>query len=293
MIICRPLHTSKLNDARKKWSRLDNFNSLLNMKVILHADDFGYDKDTTQATIELLEAGALTSATIMPTMPAAEEAIAYAAAHKQFSFGVHLTYVDGLKPVLQKESSTLLDANGLFYPSNVVRKKAIKFALKKEDVVEESLAQIDTVKKGGVQLSHLDSHGHLHKFPSFLAALPEIKKRSGIECVRRVQNVFLQKQGLSPTTILNRCFDWHIAHTCRTTNFFYMSANNMETDWADTLLGQLEHLPQNSIIEVGVHPGHADTEEERWRIAEYRDMMDFAEKIRRQGKHQIISWNDV
>lgn len=263
------------------------------MKVILHADDFGYDKDTTQATIELLEAGALTSATIMPTMPAAEEAIAYAATHKQFSFGVHLTYVDGLKPALRKEGSSLLDTNGLFYPSNEVRKKAIKLALKKEDIVEESLAQIEIVRKGGVELSHLDSHGHLHKFPSFLLAWSEIKKRSGIERVRRVQNVFLQKPGFSPTTILNRCFDWRIAHTCRTTDYFYMSANNMETDWADALLEQMERLPQNAIIEVGVHPGHADTEEERWRIAECRDMMEFADKIRKQGRHQIITWKNI
>lgn len=263
------------------------------MKVILHADDFGYDKDTTQATIELLECGALTSATIMSTMSTAAEAIAYAATHKQFSFGVHLTYVDGLKPALRKEGSSLLDANGLFYPSNEVRKKAIKLALKKEDIVEESLAQIELVRKRGVELSHLDSHGHLHKFPSFLAAWPEIKKSSGIERVRRVQNVFLQKSGLSPTTILNRCFDWRIAHTCRTTDYFYMSANNMETDWADALLEQMGRLPQNSIIEVGVHPGHSDTKEERWRIAEYRDMVDFAEKIRRQGKHQIITWKEV
>ena len=263
------------------------------MRVILHADDFGYDKDTTRATIELLECGALTSATIMPTMPAAEEAIAFAAAHKQLSFGVHLTYVDGLKPALQKEGSTLLDANGLFYPSNDIRKKAIKLALRKAAIVEESIAQIEIVRKGGVEISHLDSHGHLHKFPSFLLALSEIKKRSGISRVRRVQNVFLQKLGLSPITILNCCFDWRIAHTCKTTDYFYMSANNMETGWADAVLEQMERLPKNSIIEVGVHPGHADTEKERWRISEYQDVADFAEKIRKQGKHQIITWKEV
>lgn len=263
------------------------------MKVILHADDFGYDKDTTQATIELLECGALTSATIMPTMPAAEEAIAYAAAHKQYSFGVHLTYVDGLKPALQKEGSTLLDNNGLFYPSNDVRKKAINLSLNKRDIIEESLAQIDIVRKGGAKISHLDSHGHLHKFPSFLLALPEIKKRAVLNKVRRVQNVFLQQPGLSPTTILNRCFDWRIAHTCRTTDYFYMSANNMDTGWADAILEQMDILPQDAIIEVGVHPGHADTVEERWRIAEYNDIKDFASKLRALGKHQIITWNEV
>lgn len=263
------------------------------MRVILHADDFGYNKDTTQATIELLECGALTSATIMATMPAAEEAIAYAAAHKQFSFGVHLTYVDGLKPVLQKEGSTLLDGKDLFYPSNEVRKKAIKLALKKEDIVEESLAQIEKVRQGGVQISHLDSHGHLHKFPSFLLALSEIKKRSGINKVRRVQNVYINPQHVSPTMILNKCFDAYISHTSRTTDYFYMSANNMDTGWADALLAQMDHLPQDAVIEVGVHPGYADIEEERWRIAEYNDVKEFAHKLKTSGKHQIITWNEV
>lgn len=263
------------------------------MKVILHADDFGYDKDTVQATIELFECGALTSATIMATMPAADDAINFAAKHPEHSFGIHLTYVDGLKPAALGAKTSLTDENGVFFPSNDVRKMAITLKLKGQDIVEESLAQIDKVRKGGVEISHLDSHGHLHKFPSFLLVLPEIIKRSGIGRVRRVQNVFLLQQGLSPTTILNRCFDWRIAHSCITTDYFYMSANNMETGWTDAILKQMETLPQNAIIEIGVHPGHADSEEERWRIAEYNDMKDFAAKLRKSGKHQIITWNEV
>lgn len=144
-----------------------------------------------------------------------------------------------------------------------------------------------------MEISHLDSHGHLHKFPSFLLALPEIKKRSGIKRVRRVQNVFLQHPGLSPTSILNKCFDWKIAHSCKTTDYFYMSANNMETGWTDALLAQMDCLPQEAIIEVGIHPGHADTDEERWRIAEYNDTKAFAKKIRASGKHKIITWKEV
>ncbi len=263
------------------------------MKVILHADDFGFDNDTTQATIELLECGALTSATIMATMPAAEQALAYAAKHPEHSFGVHMTYVDGLRPALEKEGSTLLDSKGLFYPSNDVRKKAIKLSLNRDDIIEESLAQIEKVRKGGVKISHLDSHGHLHKFPSFLFALSEIKKRSGINKVRRVQNVFINPQHVSPTLILNRCFDAYISHTCLTTDYFYMCANNMDTGWADAILSQMDRLPQDAVIEIGVHPGLADTEEERWRIAEYNDIKDFAGKVRASGIHQIITWNEI
>lgn len=263
------------------------------MRVILHADDFGFDMDTVQATIELLECSAITSATIMATMPAAKEAMTYAAKHKEFSFGVHLTYVDGLEPALKKNGSSLLTGDGVFYPSNDVRRKAIALKLKMHDIVDESMAQIEKVRDAGVDISHLDSHGHLHKFPSFLLALPEIKKQSGINRVRRVQNIFLQNPGLSLATILNRCFDWRIAHTCCTTDYFYMSANNMETGWADALLTQMEVLPQDTIIEVGVHPGYADTVEERWRIAEYNDMKDFATKLRKSGKHKIITWKEI
>lgn len=263
------------------------------MKVILHADDFGFDNDTTQATIELLECGALTSATIMATMPAADDAIAYAAKHPEHSFGVHMTYVDGLRPALKKEGSTLLDSKGVFYPSNDVRKKAIKLSLNRDDLIEESLAQIEKIRKGGVKISHLDSHGHLHKFPSFLLALSEIKKRSGINKVRRVQNVFINPQHVSPTVILNRFFDAYISHTCRTTDYFYMSANNMDTGWADAVLAEMDHLPHDAVIEIGVHPGHADTEVERWRIAEYNDIKEFATKLRASGKHQIITWNEI
>ena len=44
------------------------------MKVILHSDDFGFDKDTLEATIDCFEKGALTSATIMVNCEATEEA---------------------------------------------------------------------------------------------------------------------------------------------------------------------------------------------------------------------------
>ncbi|NCB97979.1 MAG: ChbG/HpnK family deacetylase [Bacteroidia bacterium] len=262
------------------------------MKVVLHADDFGFDKDSTQATIELLECGVLTSATIMATMPCTEEACAYATKHPDMSFGVHMTFVDGLNSVL-KDIPTLVGTDGKFLPSNYVRNRAMMLRLRKDDIVRESIAQIKALMDAGVKVSHIDSHGHLHKFPSFLLALDEITKQTGIYRVRRVQNVFVNKPKISPTTLLNTMFDWNIAHRFKTTDFFYMSANALDTNWSDAILAEMDKLPQDAIIEVGVHPGHVDTEDECWRIAEYNDMKDFAEKLRKGGKHHIITWNEV
>lgn len=264
------------------------------MKVILHADDFGYDKDTTWATIELLESGAISSATIMAMMPATDMALDYAASHPEKSFGVHLTYVDGITPVSSREEiPSLVDEEGNFLDSNLVRRKALKFSLSKKDIVKESVAQIRKIQEAGVRISHLDSHGHLHKFPSFLLALKEITRLTNIHKVRRVQNVFIKKPRISPTLILNRLFSKYINDNFISTDYFYMSANNMDTEWSDSILKIMDNLPQASVIEVGVHPGISDSETEGWRKAEYNDIKIFANKIKEQSKHQIITWTDI
>lgn len=258
------------------------------MRVILHADDFGYDKDTTGATIDLLDKGILSSATIMSKMPATDIALEYAKVHPEKSFGVHLTFVDGLEPC-SRDAISLLDKNGVFLPSNTVRKKALMFNIKNADIVNESLSQIKALSDVGINVSHLDSHGHLHKFPSFLFALKEITKLSGIDKVRRVQNIFVNKPKTSLTTILNRIFATYIEKNFTSTKFFYMSANNFDTNWADTILKKMDELPKNSVIEIGVHPGH----EEEWRQNEYDDIIDFYRKLGESGKHEIINWNQL
>lgn len=258
------------------------------MKVILHADDFGFDEDTVEATIELLEYGALTSATIMANMPASDMAFKYAKAHPEKSWGVHLTYVDGLQSVCDaNEIPTLVDENGVFYESNYVRKQAMLLKQSRHDIVKESVAQIRKLQHAGINISHLDSHGHLHKFPSFLFAMKEICKQTNISKVRRVQNIFLQKPELSPRTLLNHCFDYYIKRNFITTDYFYMSANSMDTNWAKDIDTQLTTITRGGVIEVGVHPGNY----EEWRKQEKDDMMAFYEIIKH--KYNIINWNNL
>jgi len=41
-------------------------------------------------------------------------------------------------------------------------------------------AQLGRIRDLGVAISHVDSHGHLHKFKPFCAALKEVLPRHGI-----------------------------------------------------------------------------------------------------------------
>lgn len=254
-------------------------------KIILHADDFGYDKDTTLATIDCFERGVLTSATIMATCECAPMVIEYAKVHPEFSYGVHLTFVDGLQPATQCES---LLVNGVFEQSNITRKKSIAFKHKTQDIVDEIKAQVKIIEDGGVILSHLDSHGHLHKFPSFLRALKQIRKTIPTLKVRRSQNLFINPQKWGPVRVLNTLFDWYIVRNFKTTDAFYMSANNMDINWAKRVLNMIDELPDDATVEVGVHPSHY----EEWRQHEYDDILEFATLVR-ESKHKIITWREV
>lgn len=259
------------------------------MNIILHADDFGYDEDTCRATIDLFEKGVLKSATIMVNMPASGIAIEYAKKHPEFSFGVHLTYVDGLLPVSTPENITsLINSENRFLPSNEVRKRALTFRLKKQDIINESLEQINVLKKAGVKVSHLDSHGHLHKFPAFLSALNDISEKAGITKIRRVQNIFVAPHKSGISSVLNAMFGKYISSHFKSTDYFYMPANSMDTHWSESILQQIESLPENAILETGVHPGT----DEDWRMKEYLDIQEFAKKMI-PTKHRLINWNEL
>ena len=273
-----------------RWLR--HINELIHMKVILHSDDFGLNKDTLDATIECFEKGALTSASIMVNCDASEKAFEYAREHPEFSFGVHLTFVDGLRPMLSAEDiPSLVDKDGLFLTSDIVCKKAMLLNIPKHQVIAESQAQINEAERHGVRVSHLDSHGHLHKFPSILYCLKYLKLGGEpVKKVRATQNIYiLQPSKTSPVYWLNKYFDWFLKRQFRNPQYFYMSANNMDTGWADAILTEMDKLPQNAIIEIGVHPGH----KESWRQHEYNDIIEFATKLRASGKHEVINWNQV
>ena len=78
------------------------------IRIIVNADDLGFNPAVNSAIFELIAAGRVTSATLLANGPAAEEAMAQAAATRGASFGVHLnatqfrplTGAPALKPLL-------------------------------------------------------------------------------------------------------------------------------------------------------------------------------------------------
>jgi predicted glycoside hydrolase/deacetylase ChbG (UPF0249 family) len=256
------------------------------MRVIVNADDFGFDDETVDATIDCFARGLLTSATIMPNMPATSRAIAYARAHPEHSFGVHLTYGgDGIEaPVLPPERvPSLVEPSGKLLQSNRTRMLAVLRRIPEDEIERETEAQLQVLLDGGVPLSHVDSHGHIHKFRPFRAALARVLPRFGIRKVRSAQDVFLHRPLKSFAYWLGPHWRRSLQRRFQTTTHFFMPRGSPGETWAAALCAR---LPEAS-LEVGVHPGPRG-----WQRDQLREVEIFTPTARRLGA-TLIGWREL
>ena len=258
--------------------------------IIINADDFGYDENTALATIACFAADSLTSATIMPNMPATEMALKFARDNPEHSYGVHLTFVSDTveRPVANPALIPMLvQENGLFRPSNQVRLMALLGVLPVDQIRIETIAQIERILDSGVTISHIDSHGHLHKFKPFVQTLAEILPRYGLSRVRNVQNQYTTLPLISPTFWFGSFWRRRIMTNFCTTPHFFMGAGSGDLSWVTTILDREICGP----LEVGVHPGHP-THPENWRNFEREACLLLATEARKRGI-SLIGWKDV
>src|SRR3990170_1779545 len=126
------------------------------MRLILHADDFGSSADTVRATIDCFEQEVLTSASIMPRMPATDQAIEFARSHPELDFGVHLTFVgdDEERPIMPPEQiPALATPAGRFRKTRDQRIRALLRRLPGEQIEREVACQLDAGREGGMGIT--------------------------------------------------------------------------------------------------------------------------------------------
>lgn len=259
------------------------------MRLILNADDFGACEDTVRATIGCFAEGALTSATIMVGKPATEAALTFARANPQHGFGVHLRLVadgDADRPVCDPAAVPgLVDDDGRLLRTRTLRLRALARRLPVADVEREITSQIELVREAGVEVSHVDSHRHVHKLPAVREALERVLPRFGIQRVRTVQDVYLQRPLTSPTYWIGHRWRGPLAAAFQTTEHLYLPSSAHDVGWDAPLLERCARLSGPS-LEVAVHPGSR----EGWRDEERGTLLRFAPAARAAG-HELISWN--
>jgi chitin disaccharide deacetylase len=156
-------------------------------RLIINADDFGLAPGVNRAIVELQQAGALSSTTLMATGPYFSPAVYMAFAQPGLAVGCHVVLVDGSPCLRAGEVPSLLDPLG----SSSFRITVGSFVadllrgrIREKEIEAEAVAQIRRIQSSGLTVSHIDSHKHLHAFPRVLAPLLRAARHCGVNCVR-------------------------------------------------------------------------------------------------------------
>lgn len=145
--------------------------------LIIHADDLGVSHSENAASIQAIEHGSVSSASIMVPCPWFPEIAAYAQAHPKADLGLHLTLTSEWKylkwPAVAGNQTVpkLVNQNGFMFSAV----DSVLASSNAEEVEKELRAQIERAKQFGIDFTHFDSHmGTLYAKPDYLKVVMKL-----------------------------------------------------------------------------------------------------------------------
>ncbi|MBC3535849.1 ChbG/HpnK family deacetylase [Megasphaera hominis] len=155
-------------------------------RLIINADDFGIHHEVNLAVAKAFDQGVLTSTSLLASGPAFNEAVALAAARPGLGIGAHLCLVGSLSPVLApKEVPSLVDGRGLFPESyGEFMKRVYSGRINYEELYRELDAQLEKIMQQPLQITHVDSHQHLHVLPQVWTIVQALMKKYKLHRLR-------------------------------------------------------------------------------------------------------------
>lgn len=157
--------------------------------LIVSADDFGLTPGVCEGILAAASDGIVTATSALVVAPAWSR-YAAALADSGLSVGAHLCVVGEDPPLLSAaEVPTLVDRSGRFPDSwrRFVARAAIG-RIDPDDLRRELSAQLDALADAGVDVTHVNSHQHLHLWPQVSSVVLGLAAERGIAAVRRIRS---------------------------------------------------------------------------------------------------------
>ena len=144
------------------------------IRLIVNADDFGFNRDVNAGIIDAHQNGILTSTTLMANGDAFADAVALAQMTPSLDVGCHAVLVQGTSV---RDASRPLPATLPQLARALMRGEIPPY--------EEIRAQVQKIVDAGIRPTHIDTHKHTHLMPPVLRAVARVAKEFGIRWVRR------------------------------------------------------------------------------------------------------------
>ena len=157
-------------------------------KLIVNADDFGLTEGVNQAILRGHREGIITSTSLLANGRAFDSAVALTRESPSIGVGVHLNLTEGAPLCSPSSLRGLVDPGGSFCLTSArLALRLLCGAVGLNPVERELRAQIERLLAAGIRPTHLDSHKHMHLFPSIFRVLIRLAGEygiGGIRCVR-------------------------------------------------------------------------------------------------------------
>lgn len=234
-------------------------------RFIVTADDLGLTKGVNDGIFEAHARGIVTAASLMPTCGAFEEAVSRLSAFPRLDVGVHLV-LDEERPLLDG-LATVVDDQGRFLPRGELIRRLVLRRVDLHEVERCWAAQIERVLDAGVKATFVNSHGHVHAFPSLLPVAARLAARYEIPAIRRPVAPFqpARPRDVARASLISASAGWSFWHLRR-----------LGLHRPDRLVGLVESGKLSSsaierlvrrrasgVTELMAHPGRADDETRR------------------------------
>ena len=228
--------------------------------LVIHADDLGMSHSVNRATLEALEKGWVTSASILVPCPWFPEVAHWAESHPQADVGIHLALNSewtGFRwgPVAPSDTvPSLLDEDGYLpiLEPMVVRKAKLP------EVEMELHAQIEKARKSGIRISHLDTHMNtLTDSPDLFRTYKKVGREYGLPLLLERRSGTYLPEGQEP------------AEYALVDRVVSLGTGIAGKDWMQAYKDMLKPLPPG-VYELIVHTGY-DDEEMRGATADHSD----------------------
>lgn len=201
-------------------------------RLIVNADDLGYDPAVSEGIILAMRSGVVTSSTLMVNLPHSEHGATLA---RGLPIGLHLNLSRG-SPVSAGFPATLL-RDGAF-------DETLVGSLPAEVVAEEAVAQLARAEELlGAPPTHVDVHRHLHRGSGVLAGLCQVASLRGL-----------------PVRGLDAGMRAELRHRgVRTTDHFVGEAG-LEAYWTEQRFAGTVAALDEGTTELMCHPGYPPRE---------------------------------
>ena len=277
-------------------------------KLIINADDFGLSEGANKGIIKSFKEGLLTSTTLMANGSAFKEAVKLAKENPDLGIGIHLTLTGGKSVLSPEEIPSLVSDRGYFpakYTQLLCRIALRKIRLK--EIEKELRAQFERIKRTGLEITHFDSHRHIHLYPEIFKITVRLARAYDISCLRYpverfsfksfFTNQYFKTLFLSTMACLNKKV--LLKNKMLTTDHFVgmLQAGNLTEEIFKDILSS---LPQGT-SEVMCNPAYVDEEIKRssfyliyQREKEIDVLTSFTlKKLVKNSDIQLISYRDL